>query len=63
MNLLGPGQTADYIDTGTWADKAIKEAKRVGTTANGSRLTTARRPRKSSKRFNGDDVTTCRRSR
>ena len=32
MNLLGPGQTADYIDTGTWADKAIKEAKRVGTT-------------------------------
>jgi phosphoserine aminotransferase len=31
MNLLGPGQTADYVDTGTWADKAIKEAKRVGT--------------------------------
>jgi phosphoserine aminotransferase len=31
MNLLGPGQTADYIDTGTWADKAIKEARRVGT--------------------------------
>ena len=25
-----PGATADYIDTGTWADKAIKEAKRVG---------------------------------
>ena len=21
MNLLGPGQTADYIDTGSWADK------------------------------------------
>jgi len=31
MNLLGPGQTADYIDCGSWADKAIKEAKRVGT--------------------------------
>ena len=31
MNLLGPGQTADYIDTGSWADKAIKEAKKVGT--------------------------------
>jgi phosphoserine aminotransferase len=31
MNLLGAGQTADYIDTGTWADKAIKEARRVGT--------------------------------
>src|SRR6187431_2999183 len=30
MNLLTPGSTADYIDTGTWADKAIKEAKRVG---------------------------------
>jgi len=30
MNLLGPGQTADYIDTGSWADKAAKEAKRVG---------------------------------
>jgi phosphoserine aminotransferase len=31
MNLLGAGQAADYIDTGSWADKAIKEAKRVGT--------------------------------
>ena len=31
MNLLGAGQTADYIDTGSWADKAIKEAKKVGT--------------------------------
>ena len=31
MNLLGAGQTADYIDTGSWADKAAKEAKRVGT--------------------------------
>src|SRR4051794_5486749 len=30
MNLLGAGQTADYIDTGSWADKAIKEAKKVG---------------------------------
>jgi phosphoserine aminotransferase len=30
MNLLLPGATADYIDTGTWADKAIKEARRVG---------------------------------
>jgi phosphoserine aminotransferase len=31
MNLLGPGATADYIDSGSWADKAIKEAKKVGT--------------------------------
>ena len=30
MNLLGTGQTADYIDTGSWADKAAKEARRVG---------------------------------
>jgi phosphoserine aminotransferase len=31
MNLLGAGATADYIDTGSWADKAIKEARKVGT--------------------------------
>jgi len=31
MNLLSPGQTADYIDGGSWADKAVKEAKKVGT--------------------------------
>jgi phosphoserine aminotransferase len=30
MNLLGAGQTADYIDTGTWADKAVQEARKVG---------------------------------
>jgi phosphoserine aminotransferase len=30
MNLLTPGATADYINTGSWAEKAIKEAKRVG---------------------------------
>jgi phosphoserine aminotransferase len=31
MNLLLPGTTADYVDTGTWADKAIREARKVGT--------------------------------
>jgi phosphoserine aminotransferase len=31
MNLLGSAQTADYIDSGSWADKAIKEAKKIGT--------------------------------
>jgi phosphoserine aminotransferase len=31
MNLLLPGMTADYIDGGSWADKAVKEAKKVGT--------------------------------
>jgi len=30
MNLLGPGQTADYINAGTWGDKALKEAKLLG---------------------------------
>jgi len=29
-NLLPPGGTADYIDTGAWSAKAIKEAKKVG---------------------------------
>jgi phosphoserine aminotransferase len=31
MNLLAAGATADYVDTGSWADKAIKEARKVGT--------------------------------
>jgi phosphoserine aminotransferase len=30
MNLLAAGATADYVDTGSWEDKAIKEAKKVG---------------------------------
>ena len=30
MNLLGEGQTADYINTGQWSKKAIKEAGRYG---------------------------------
>jgi phosphoserine aminotransferase len=30
MNLLTAGATADYIDSGSWAEKAIKEAKRLG---------------------------------
>lgn len=31
MNLLDSGRTADYIVTGGWAQKAVKEAQRVGT--------------------------------
>jgi phosphoserine aminotransferase len=31
MNLLAQGQSADYIVSGVWAQKAVKEAKRVGT--------------------------------
>ncbi len=30
MNLLGPGQTADYTNSGAWATKAIKEARGIG---------------------------------
>jgi phosphoserine aminotransferase len=30
MNLLPPGGSADYIVTGAWSQKAVKEAKRVG---------------------------------
>jgi phosphoserine aminotransferase len=30
MNLLAPGSTADYIDSGSWAEKAVKEARKVG---------------------------------
>ena len=30
LNFIKEGQTAHYINTGTWAKKAIKEAKLVG---------------------------------
>ena len=30
MNLLDPAQTANYTETGTWSDKAIKEARVFG---------------------------------
>src|SRR6476619_7096341 len=30
MNLLPPGGSADYIVTGAWGQKAVKEAKKVG---------------------------------
>lgn len=30
MNLLVAGRVADYIDSGSWAEKAIKEAKKAG---------------------------------
>jgi phosphoserine aminotransferase len=34
MNLLHEGDTADYVDTGTWSTKAIKEAEILGKTIN-----------------------------
>ncbi len=30
MNFLGEGKTADYVNSGTWAKKAIDDAKKVG---------------------------------
>ncbi len=30
MNFLNEGETAAYLNTGTWSDKAIKEAKLIG---------------------------------
>lgn len=30
MNFLGPGKKASYLNTGTWSQKAIKEAKKFG---------------------------------
>ena len=30
MNFLGEGETANYLDTGVWTTKAIKEAKKIG---------------------------------
>ncbi len=32
MNLRRPGKSADYVDTGSWASKAMKEAKVFGAT-------------------------------
>lgn len=32
MNFLGEGKTGSYVMTGSWADKALKEAKLVGET-------------------------------
>jgi phosphoserine aminotransferase len=34
MNLLGSGQTADYITSGSWSNKAIKAAKQIGCNVN-----------------------------
>lgn len=30
LNLLRPGEAADYLVTGAWSQKALKEAKRIG---------------------------------
>ena len=48
MNLRGPGQTADYSNSGAWAAKALKEAQILGETtvvADTSDASPARMPR------------------
>jgi phosphoserine aminotransferase len=34
MNLIADGQSADYVNTGSWASKAIKEAQIIGKKVN-----------------------------
>jgi phosphoserine aminotransferase len=34
LNLLGDGDSADYVNTGTWSTKAIKEAQILGKSVN-----------------------------
>ena len=36
MNFLGEGMSADYVNAGTWSNKAIKEAKKVAALRNAS---------------------------
>ncbi|HEX9166701.1 MAG TPA: 3-phosphoserine/phosphohydroxythreonine transaminase [Gemmatimonadales bacterium] len=54
MNLLPPGRTADYVVTGVWAQKALKEAKLLGQTHvafDGAGEQFARIPRQDELRF------------
>ncbi len=54
MNLLGKGQTADYVNSGSWASKAIKEAKLIGNVhiaADTSKEIPTRIPREDELRF------------
>lgn len=41
LNFLGPGQTADYLDTGNWSAKAIKEAEIVARGRDGASVNVA----------------------
>lgn len=55
MNLRRPGRTADYVDTGTWALKAINEAKTTGAADviwSGAKENYTRVPRLEELRFN-----------
>jgi len=57
MNLLGAGQSADYVNSGAWADKAIKEAKlfgKVNVIANTGKDIPTRMPKNSDLQFTPD---------
>ncbi len=59
MNFLPPGRTADYILTGTWSQKALQEAKKIGDTHvvfDGSDTKFNRIPNDTELRFSDDPV-------
>ncbi|MFH1857432.1 MAG: 3-phosphoserine/phosphohydroxythreonine transaminase, partial [Candidatus Omnitrophota bacterium] len=59
MNLLPEGKTADYVNTGEWATKAIKEAKtwgQVNVAADTSALRPCRMPNPDEMKWSADPV-------
>ncbi|MGN0962804.1 MAG: 3-phosphoserine/phosphohydroxythreonine transaminase [Clostridia bacterium] len=59
MNFLPEGRTADYILTGSWSEKALKEAKKIGNTHvayDGSTTNYTHIPRAAEMTFSEDPV-------
>ena len=57
LNLLGSGRVADYVHSGSWAGKAVQEAKLVGKVnlaADTSKDTPARMPKPTELRLSAD---------
>jgi len=57
LNIMPPKNKADYINTGAWSKKAIKEAKRVGAVnvaATTEETTFNRIPKQDELKFNSD---------
>ena len=58
LNLLPAGKSADYIVTGGWSEKALEEAKRIGTARVAATTAVdkkfARVPRQSELQLDGD---------
>jgi phosphoserine aminotransferase len=57
MNLLGAGQTADYINAGSWGAAALKDAKKLGkinVAADTSKEIPTRMPKNSDLKLNDD---------